>query len=1088
MLTGAALFLLPSQMQGQYSRDFGSHWGGAQADEHYAVVLDDAGNSYYLGSSTSSNFPTTSGAYQTNYSGSSEHVITAVNGSGAVLWSTYLGGSNDDYKVCGLDISADNQSLYFGGVSKSDNYPGVGITSYQNSRGGSEDVVVGKMGINGNLVWATYLGGSAVDEVGRVNVGSSGDIYVAGSTYSSDFPVVAAIQGSKSGSQDGFITKFSATGSVLWSTYVGGNAEDKVYEVVPDNSGFIYVVGGTKSTNFPTANAAQSSNGGGWDFFVQKRNASTGAVVWSTYYGGSGADANNEIPGIAVSDDGSVYITGKVNSSNFPTSNAFQPSYGGGGDAGVVKFNNDGTVAWSTYLGNSSHDAAVAIEEVNGMVYIHGETSSASFPGIVSSTAFQSSKAGSKDMFVTVFREDGTVAYGSFYGYGSGDNSHDISVKNGKMSFGGNTYSGYNVSNAAQSNNAGGTDALITRFSARTFSTQNLSATPATDCNTSNGSITVTLNSSQRGTGNYDISLDGGFSYPHTNKSRSGNNIVLNNIASGTYTVVVRDATGQTANAGTVKVEGCVIDICNYEDADVFSVPAVNGATNYNWTVPTGAVIIAGQGTNTVLIDWQNAAIGTGEVCVTPSNANCTGEPTCLDVDVQNCVEICDNGIDDDNDGDVDCDDEDCSPSFVNVTPTDPSDCGTNNGQIVINASGASGKTIQYRLNTGSWQNSNTFTGLAAGSYNITIRYQGGTAACNVSYIANPVLLSAPSSPVISNITTSDPTNCGVTNGSITVDASVTGGANLQYRLNSGSWQNSNVFNNLSGGSYDVRVRVQGQTGCQFGPTTVILNTPSTPTIAGVTADDPTNCGVNNGTITISANGTGALEYSINNGANGSWSSSNIFSGLAAGTYNIKVRYAGASACEATYSSNPVTLSSPANPWIVGNPAGTDPTDCGVSDGTITVTANGGNAPYEYSKDDGSTWQSSNIFVNLGGGTYQIRVRSAVGTSCISGRKDVTLTAPTPINISNVASSNPAGCGTNNGSITITASGSGSREYSIDGGGSWQSSNSFSNLAAGTYNVRVRYSASETCETNYGTNRTKHHKCRIYRPNRLRCE
>ena len=1071
-LISSILLVLPESAEAQFTREYSSYWGGSSSDDHFGAVLDVSGNAYYVGYTQSSNFPNTSGAYQTSLAGGIDQIVTKVASDGSVIWSTYLGGSGNE-DGWGVTISPDFQNLYIVANSESNDYPGINVTSYQSSRAGGKDVVVAKMGTNGNLVWSTYLGGSSTDEGWRVNTDGFGNVYVSGYTASSNFPTVAAVQSSKGGSNDGFITKLSSSGSVLWSTYVGGSGNEEIHEVVADNAGFIYVVGSTNSTNLPTTNPHQASNAGGHDFFIQKRNATTGAIVWSTYLGGSSDEGTQEYPGIAIGLDGGVYITGSTASSNFPTMNAIDASYGGSTDAVAAKFDNDGNLVWSTFLGGSSFDEGTSIMVSNGLVYIAGSTSSSNYGAITSGTAYQSSFGGSSDMFLSVLREDGTLAYGTFYGGSGDDEAHDMYVYDTYLTFGGHTTSGFSTSNAAQSTYGGGTyDGQLVLFSAddlEVASSNPLSATTASGCATTDGTITVKLSGSARGTENYDISVDGGFSFPYTNLTRSGNDVVVSNIGSGTYTVVIRDALGLTDNAGTVKVDGCIIEVCTYEDADAFSVPASNGATTYTWTVPTGATIVSGQGTNSIVVDWTNAATGTGkQVCVTPSNATCTGTQTCLDITISDCVEICGNGVDDDNDGDVDCDDSDCVPTFTGVTPTSPTSCSSNNGSIVVSATG-NGTNIQYSNDNGStWQNSNTFSSLAAGSYNIKIRYQGGS--CEVAYIANPVVLTAPAQPIISNVTGTDPTNCGVNDGTITVSASISGGASLQYSRDNGStWQNSNVFSSVPGGTYQIMVRVQGQTSCQAGPVPITLNTPSTPTISSVSSVDPTNCGVNDGTITISASGTGTLEYSINNG--GSWSTSNLFSGLSAGSYNIKVRFAGASACEATYGSNPVTLTAPSSPSVSGTPTKTDPTDCGVNDGTITVTATGGSSPYEYSNDNGTTWQSSNIFINLSGGTYQIRVRNASGTSCVSSATTVSLTTlSTPV-ITNVTSSDPNNCNAGNGSITVTASGaSGSLEYSNDGGLTFQNSNVFNGLGAGSYNIVVRYRTTDNCEVVYASN------------------
>ncbi|MDZ7911437.1 MAG: hypothetical protein U5O16_06315 [Rhodococcus sp. (in: high G+C Gram-positive bacteria)] len=163
-----------------------------------------------------------------------------------------------------------------------------------------------------------------------------------------------------------------------------------------------------------------------------------------------------------------------------------------------------------------------------------------------------------------------------------------------------------------------------------------------------------------------------------------------------------------------------------------------------------------------------------------------------------------------------------------------------------------------------------------------------------------------------------------------------------------------------------------------------------------------------------------------------------------------------------------VTLINKALPTIT-NVASTNATNCNVNDGTITITASSTQGAVEYSIDGGSFWSQSGTFTGLTAGTYQIRVRNIDGT-CEVSNADVTITTPTAPAITNVAPTDPSNCGVNDGTIVITATaGSAATEYSIDGGTNWQSSNTFSNLAAGTYNVFVR-NTGNTCTVAYASN------------------
>ena len=396
--------------------------------------------------------------------------------------------------------------------------------------------------------------------------------------------------------------------------------------------------------------------------------------------------------------------------------------------------------------------------------------------------------------------------------------------------------------------------------------------------------------------------------------------------------------------------------------------------------------------------------------------------------------------------------------SITNVTPSNPSNCGVNDGSIAITASGYSG-TLQYSIDGGlNWQNSNTFSGLAAGGYNVAVRNADGS--CITQYPNNPVQLVAPSSPVVSSVQATDPTECGVCDGQISIFG--TGGSgSLQYKLNNGAWQSSGVFSGLCGGSYIPKVR-NTDGSCEVAGPAILLIDPTLPVISGVVATDPIECGQNTGTITVDASGTSALEYSIDNGS--TWQPSNVFVNLAPGNYTVKVRNSNGS-CQVTWGSNPVVINSKVQP-VITSIVPTNPSNCGLSDGQIVVNATGPSGTLEYSIDGGFVWQSSSTFPNLPGATYFVSVRYVDETCEVSGGT-VTLIPPSAPVIQNVQSSNPTDCGVNDGTITIIATNNLSTiEYSIDGGSNWSSNSGFTGLTAGTYQIRVR-NVGGTCEVSY---------------------
>jgi len=314
------------------------------------------------------------------------------------------------------------------------------------------------------LAYTTYLGGSNYEEGFGIAVDTTGSAYVTGYTFSVDFPSLKAIQGSQSGRSDAFVTKFNVDGSaIVYSTYIGGTDSDFGAGIAVDSSGNAYVCGWTYSTDFPTTNAFQPNNNGSNDGFVTKINPEGNALVYSTYLGGTDADSANAI---ALDSSGAVYVTGLTLSSDFPTHNAIQPSYGGEGDAYVTKIKPDGSaLVYSTYLGGSGEDAGngIAVNSV-GSVFVTGSTGSVDFP---IKNAFQKTNHAATDAFVTRINATGSaLVYSTYLGGSIGDYGFGIAVDSlGNAYATGATYSGdFPTFNAIQPSYGGEGDAYVAKI------------------------------------------------------------------------------------------------------------------------------------------------------------------------------------------------------------------------------------------------------------------------------------------------------------------------------------------------------------------------------------------------------------------------------------------------------------------------------------------------------------------------------------------------------------------------------------------------------------------------------------------------
>lgn len=268
-------------------------------------------------------------------------------------------------------------------------------------------------------MYSTYLGGSG-DDIGRgIAVDSAGNAYIAGETYSANFPPKDSIQ-PYGGGDDAFVTKLNASGSqLIYSTFLGGPTNDSASAIAVDSSGIAYETGNTNGS-FPTRSGAyQFSSGGANDAFVVKISADGHApLLYSSYIGGSGNDYGGSI---AADDIGNVYVSGITESSNFPTtSGVFQPNFAGGWrDAYVTKISTTNTSPnYSTYLGGTASDGpdGLAIDSL-GYAYIKGWTTSNNFPvhSSVSSSAYQQLKNGGQDAFVSKINPSGSALVYSTY-------------------------------------------------------------------------------------------------------------------------------------------------------------------------------------------------------------------------------------------------------------------------------------------------------------------------------------------------------------------------------------------------------------------------------------------------------------------------------------------------------------------------------------------------------------------------------------------------------------------------------------------------------------------------------------------------
>ena len=412
---------------------------GTSGDEiAYGIAVDQYGNAFITGTGPS-NFPVVNSVALTTHPGLSNAFITKFNAFGSLLYSTYIGGSGfNDGRGIAVDSAGE---AYITGNTDGTDFPIVG-GEQPHLAGSSDNAFVVKLNAAGNgVLYSTYLGGTNQNQGYGITLDSNNNFYVTGFTQSSDFPLLNAVH-AFGGGYDAFVTKFNASGSLAYSTYLGGSGTDKGTGIGVDSSGDAWVVGSTQSTNFPTtANAFQSTFGGNTDAFISEFGP-TGAGLYSTYLGGGQTDLANAV---AVDSGGSVYVTGQVQSAAFPTAGApVQGTLPGGGDIFITKFapytwtatdvsvgaDNKARIFWNT--GNGS----TAIWSVSGASTVTGSTSA----GPLSGWYAKATEAGNDGLnrilwtnsngatAIWLLSDSGTVTASATYGAISGWTPQDVTV------------------------------------------------------------------------------------------------------------------------------------------------------------------------------------------------------------------------------------------------------------------------------------------------------------------------------------------------------------------------------------------------------------------------------------------------------------------------------------------------------------------------------------------------------------------------------------------------------------------------------------------------------------------------------------
>jgi hypothetical protein len=359
-------------------------FGGSNGESGSGMALGREDAIFICGFTQSDDLPVES-AFQARRNGiDADGFIAGFDSSGIRIWATYYGGY--DYDAFRAMVADTAGHLYLAGNTASRDFP-VQRAFQPYYQGGLSDAVFVKMTDDGVPIISSFLGGRDEDYAYAIAVSDSSDFVITGHTWSGTFPTMGTGQTSFGGTKDAFVSVFDSSGSMRWSSFHGGSAGDAGQGCAFDSQGNILISGWTASSDLPVARALQPNYAGGIsnDAFLAKF-SSSGALVWGTYYGGTGGEAPASFgPVLAIDGDDNVYIAGSTTSRDFPVHNAAFPVMRDTllypRDGFIVKFDSAGARQWATYFGGSHQDVIYgSAVDAAGRLLICGWTYSDDLP------------------------------------------------------------------------------------------------------------------------------------------------------------------------------------------------------------------------------------------------------------------------------------------------------------------------------------------------------------------------------------------------------------------------------------------------------------------------------------------------------------------------------------------------------------------------------------------------------------------------------------------------------------------------------------------------------------------------------------
>ena len=588
---------------------FSTYLGGSGFESHSSLVLAPDGSPVVAGQSLSNNFPVTVGAYQTVKNADFDITISKLNPTASSLvFSTYLGGnSKDEYPD--VNLGSDG-SIYITGTTESTDFP-VTFGVFQTANLGGKSAFIARLNSNStSLIYSSYLGGAGEDRSQAIVVDATGSAYLTGYSYSDSFPTTPGTINYEGGSL--FVVKVNPTATSL--TYSAVFAMGQGYGIDIDEVGRVFITGYVYwDTYFPvTPDAFQTQPTGYFCAFATVIDSTATEVLYSTYLTGDYQDFGETI---CVAPNGDVIVGGNTDSDDFPsTPESFQPINAGNTDAFVVRLNPTCTeMIWGTLLGENDLDELYGMSlDASENVAITGNTWSPEFP-------VTTNLSGIEDMFspafVSLISYDGSeLLYSVLLDNESfiETNGDDVSVNDdGHIILSGSTGNFFLITPDAYQPIFGGgyVDMFITSI---------LPVNCQTECSTT---VLNHVSCRDGADGQAQVNPSGGVEPYSFLWSNGQTTAIASGLASGSYTVVITDTIGCTAEASVYISQPTQLALASLQSWPASCANSADG----------GAIAQASGGTPPYSYEWGNGETGNQAIALMP------GENTLTIIDNNDC-------------------------------------------------------------------------------------------------------------------------------------------------------------------------------------------------------------------------------------------------------------------------------------------------------------------------------------------------------------------------------------------------------------------------------------------------------------------